>query len=95
MKVQKKAKDLRVGDRIIGLTKSWLVKDIQISHLTGVIFPLLTLVDDNGDEMKIESGSTDRLQDHIYDVEIPDNDQSKLPFKTVKKPIKKVAKKKK
>jgi hypothetical protein len=95
MRVQKKARDLRVGDNIIGLTTSWLVENVQKSPLCGVSFPLITVIDSNGKQFDIETGGTEKFQDHVYDVETSSVPVAPVEPKPVKKAVKKPVTKKK
>ena len=70
MTVKKKANQLRVGDKIVGNTNYWLIKAIRPSSLTGSMYPILDVVDAFGKEMSIETGANEKLQDHIYEVDL-------------------------
>jgi hypothetical protein len=69
MSVQKKARDLRVGDKILGGTVNYLVESVKNSALTGSSYPVIVVLDTNGVRRTIETGANEKFQDHIYDVE--------------------------
>jgi hypothetical protein len=67
--VKKRPNELLVGDRILGNTNWYDIKSVQKSLLTGVMYPVIEVVDAHGNPQTIETGKTQLLQDHIYEVE--------------------------
>ena len=99
MQVQMKARDLKVGYIILGANNNWKITAVRPSTLTGVSYPVIDVVDSFDKIMSIETGYNEKLQDLVYNVEIPDPPAVVKP-KTVKKavvkkPVKKQSPKKK
>jgi len=99
MQVQMKARDLKVGYIILGANNNWKITAVRPSTLTGVSYPVIDVVDSFDQIMSIETGYNEKLQDHVYNVEIPDPPVV-VKLKTVKKavvkkPVKKQSPKKK
>jgi hypothetical protein len=70
MIVRKKARELQVGDKILGGgTNFFKVLAKANSALTGSTYPVITVEDSFGNRKNIETGANERLQDHIYEVE--------------------------
>ena len=90
MIVKKKAKDLCVGDKILGQTNYYNVVGVKNSSLTGCMYPVIEVTDSRGIKKMIETGQSEKFQDHVYEVEVPDPEV--VPV--VEEPVKKVAKKK-
>jgi len=86
MQVQMKARDLKVGYIILGANNNWKITAVRPSTLTGVSYPVIDVVDSFDKIMSIETGYNEKLQDHVYNVEIPDPPAVVKP-KTVKKAV--------
>ena len=69
MSVRKSARDLRVGDKILGGQNYWIIESIENSKLAGRSYPAISVVDAYGVRKVIETGANEKLQDHIYEVE--------------------------
>lgn len=69
MIVQKKANQLRKGDKILSVNNHYMIDSVRNSTLTGCTYPLIEVTDRYGKKLTIETGSTGLLQDHIYEVE--------------------------
>ena len=71
MIVRKKARELQVGDKILGLGSNFFkVLTKANSTMTGSTYPVITIEDSYGGRKVIETGANEKLQDHIYDVEV-------------------------
>ena len=69
MSVKKRARELRVGDKILSNTNWYKVTAVRNSTLTGSTYPVIDVVDAFGNTKSIETGANERFQDHIYEVE--------------------------
>jgi len=69
--VKKKANELRVGDKILGQTNFYVVMDVRASKFTGNTYPVIDIVDSKGQKMTVETGASEKFQDHIYEVDSP------------------------
>jgi len=70
MVVKKKASQLRVNDKILGNTNYYIITSVKNSTFTGSTYPVIEVVDAFGNKKTIETGSSEKLQDHIYEVEV-------------------------
>jgi len=69
MSVKKRARELRVGDKILGTTNWYKVLAVRNSTLTGSTYPVIDIEDAFGNKKTIETGGNEKLQDHIYEVD--------------------------
>ncbi len=69
MSIQKTAGQLKVGDKILGNTNHFRIRKLTPSPLTGLHCPVIELEDSNGMVKTIDTGSSAKLQDHLYEVE--------------------------
>ncbi len=67
--IKKTAADLKKGDKILGNTNWYVVKSLKPSPISGVRCPILEVEDRFGVKKTIDTGSNERMQDHIYEVE--------------------------
>lgn len=66
--VTKRARELKVGDKIMGNTNWFLIQSLE-KGIAGVFHPRITGVDAFGKPMSIDTGATGILQDTTYEVE--------------------------
>lgn len=66
--IEKKASQLRVGDRIVGNT-NYMTIDVIRPGIAGIFFPIIECTDATGRKLVVDTGSTPRLQDSTFTVD--------------------------